>query len=59
MAPEVWLAFANALLWAALGGRAGRLAVGDRAIRLPNRAGGFAPITAGAAAALTRRAASC
>jgi threonine/homoserine/homoserine lactone efflux protein len=51
----VAIAFVNALMWAALGARAGRLAVGEGAMRLVNRAGGAALVAAGAAAALTRR----
>ncbi len=51
----VILAFANALGYAALGARAGRLASSERAIRIVNRAGGTALIGAGAAAALTAR----
>ncbi len=53
----VTLAFANALGYAALGTRARRLAASPRAIRLVNRAGGTALIGAGAAAALSARAA--
>lgn len=53
----VTLAFLNAFMWAWLGARAGRLAVGEGAMRIVNRAGGAALMAAGAAAALTRRAA--
>lgn len=53
----VTLAFANAFGYALLGSRAGRLAANPRAMRLVNRAGGSALIAAGAAAALSRRAA--
>ncbi len=53
----VTLAFANAFGYALLGARARRLAASPRAIRFVNRAGGTALIGAGAAAALTARAA--
>jgi threonine/homoserine/homoserine lactone efflux protein len=53
----VILAFANAFAYAVLGARARRLASSPRAIRLVNRAGGTALIGAGAAAALTAKAA--
>lgn len=53
----VALAFANALGYALLGARARGLASSERAVRLFNRAGGTALIGAGAAAALSARAA--
>jgi threonine/homoserine/homoserine lactone efflux protein len=53
----VSLAFLNAFGYAILGARARRLATSPRALRLVNRAGGTALIGAGAAAALTGKAA--
>jgi threonine/homoserine/homoserine lactone efflux protein len=53
----VSLAFLNAFGYALLGARARRLATSPRALRLVNRAGGTALIGAGAAAALTGKAA--
>jgi threonine/homoserine/homoserine lactone efflux protein len=53
----VTLAFLNAFGYALLGARARRLATSPRALRLVNRAGGTALIGAGAAAALTGKAA--
>jgi threonine/homoserine/homoserine lactone efflux protein len=53
----VGLAFLNAFGYALLGARARRLATSPRALRLVNRAGGTALIGAGAAAALTGKAA--
>ncbi|SEA16142.1 LysE family translocator [Rubrimonas cliftonensis] len=53
----VTLAFVNALGYALAGARAGRLARSPRAMRLVNRIGGGALMAAGAAMALTRRAA--
>jgi threonine/homoserine/homoserine lactone efflux protein len=53
----VTLAFLNAFGYALLGSRARRLATSPRALRLVNRAGGTALIGAGAAAALTGKAA--
>jgi threonine/homoserine/homoserine lactone efflux protein len=53
----VTLAFLNAFGYAILGARARRLATSPRALRLVNRAGGTALIGAGAAAALTGKAA--
>lgn len=57
VATFVALALLNAVAWAAAGARAGRLAGDGRAMRLVHRTGGAALIAAGAAAALTRRAA--
>ena len=53
----VTLAFLNAFGYALLGARARRIATSPRALRLVNRAGGTALIGAGAAAALTGKAA--
>jgi threonine/homoserine/homoserine lactone efflux protein len=53
----VSLAFLNAFGYALLGARARRLATSPRVLRLVNRAGGTALIGAGAAAALTGKAA--
>ena len=53
----VTLAFANAFGYALLGARARRLAASPRAVRFVNRAGGTALIGAGAAAALSAKAA--
>ncbi len=53
----VALAFVNALGYALAGARAGRLTRSPRAMRMVNRVGGGALMAAGAAAALTRRAA--
>ena len=51
----VTLAFANAFGYALLGARARRLAASPRAIRLVNRAGGAALISAGAAVGADRK----
>lgn len=50
----VGLAFLNALGFAWLGTRAGRLASSPRAVRMVNRAGGTALVGAGAMAAMSR-----
>ena len=57
IATFVTLAFANAFGWALLGAQAGRFAADPAAMRLVHRAGGAALMAAGAAAALSRRAA--
>lgn len=57
VATFVILAFANAFAYAILGARTRRLASSPQAIRVVNRAGGAALIGAGAAAALTAKAA--